>query len=111
MSIVNWSKFGFGHHRARDFVSSEWQRDRTRVAWPYLALRTVTLLFLAANYTANLASYPGLKRSYFLIYLTNQGLTVLLLGELTNTCLVALEFFRPTHGKLYVNYFDRTHVM
>jgi hypothetical protein len=90
----NWSKFLLTHARPYDFVSSQWQRSRKdRVSLIYLGYRVIVALFVLCNYIATMDSY-GWELEYYFIYLTNQGITLLLAAELFKTGHAAYEWGR-----------------
>ena len=83
---VKLSDFGFGYQYPSHFVSSQWQKNKDEVSVFFFIYRTLMFLFVFCNYTSNLAldNDPG----YFLIYLTNQGITIVLLDQLLAFILV-----------------------
>ncbi len=85
---VNWSKFGLNHDQPSDFTSSQWQRRKTKLQWPYAVYRLLMFGFVFGNYVANMTNYVD---KYFLIYLTNQGITLLLTSEILNMSVVIRE--------------------
>lgn len=101
--MVNWpakSKFFFTHQRPSLFTTSQWVNDADRessVPWWYLLYKTVIFLFMLSNYIANLALDQ--TPDYFIIYLTNQGLTILLTYQILDFGLTAWAWYEArTNG-------------
>ena len=91
---VNVSKFKLGYDRPGHFYSSQWQNDpENEVSILYLTLRVVLLLFMVVNYIVNLVDRDSDDLRFFLIYMTNQGLTILVAHHLVITGMVLWNFY------------------
>ncbi len=101
------SKFGHDFWSPGHFSCSQWQRDLPRqdaggpVAAPalwYAACRALVSLFWVANFVSLLAVDASFW--YFFIYLTNQGLIVLTVYDLTSLALVLSELYKARKGEV-----------
>ena len=93
------AKFALVFEYPQDFVLSQWEKDRARVSTLFLVYRFVMFLFVLSNYVANLVHLDYLP--YFLIYLTNQGLTLILTEQTLGLCLVAFAYTKQNGVKFY----------
>lgn len=78
MEIKNHlTKFGLQYDHPEEFFESQWQKsDPTKKNYAFLVFKTVLVLFALSNYIANLVLYGSDDLPYFIIYMTNQGLTL-----------------------------------
>ncbi|TRY63968.1 hypothetical protein TCAL_11164 [Tigriopus californicus] len=84
---IQWHKFKFNHDQPELFLTSQWTFDHGRnVGTLFVIYKLLVFLFALVNYALNLAHHedPG----YFLIYMTNQGITILLMDQVIATGLV-----------------------
>eukprot|EP00095_Tigriopus_kingsejongensis_P005529 maker-scaffold282_size228295-snap-gene-1.24 protein:Tk05529 transcript:maker-scaffold282_size228295-snap-gene-1.24-mRNA-1 annotation:"hypothetical protein DAPPUDRAFT_306029" len=91
MVQVDWSKFGLHHKSPVHFVTSQWQPKKDRIHLGFVIYKVVIFLFALGNYIGNLATSS--EGAYFLIYMTNQGITILLLEQILSTGLLAYHFW------------------
>ena len=92
-------KFFWTSDRPQDFVLTQWRRDRSSVGGVFLSYRAVMFAFVVVNYVLNLLTID--YRPYFLIYLTNQGLTLILTEQTLGLCLVAYAYTKQNGVKFY----------
>ena len=89
---INTSKFKLGYDRPGHFYASQWQNDTDgSVSVFYLAFRIVLTLFFTINWMTNLITTDF--REFYMIYLTDQGLLLVLAHDLFHTSLVAWRFY------------------
>lgn len=84
---VQWKKWDFHHDRPELFHSTQWTFDHQgNVGTLFVIYKVVLCVFALVNYIINVIMHE--KPAYFLIYMTNQGITILLAEQLLSTVLV-----------------------
>ena len=90
-------KFFWTSERPQDFVLTQWRRDRSSVGGVFLSYRAVMFAFVVVNYVLNLLTID--YRPYFLIYLTNHGLTLILAEQACGLSLVVYCYVRQSRDE------------
>ena len=76
---INYKKFSLNHPDVNLFHGSEWARSRAhRPGW-YLVYRIVMALLMLAGVVAHILSTADTLGAKWLIYMTNQGISLLTL--------------------------------
>lgn len=107
---LDWSGFLLVHPYPDDFVTSQWQRNPTKVSPVYLVYRLVILLFAVASFVYDIATYAddadpgdGCQRElkFYPIYLTHWGITFVVLFEIFDSILVGRELWLERQDRYY----------
>lgn len=89
--LPNWSLFKLHHYEPYDFVTTQWQRDPTKVNGWYFLYRMVMAIFILPSYILYYFSLPHNMREYFAIYLTRWFVTLVVVFQLADAVLLAIE--------------------
>ena len=96
-SVKRWwlahkPKFGFVYKYPHFFTTTQWQQDLRHIPLWYLIYKVILCLFMWSNYIANMATDSARSLQFFFIYLTNQGLTILVIYQALDLGLVIWQF-------------------
>ncbi len=83
--------FSLNYDRPSLFAASQWQKDKNKAGYIFLAYRILIAAFLLASYVAWAAD-----GNTNLIFLTHQGITILTVTEVFAAALVAAELISPS---------------